>query len=139
MAYMSQAMKKELAPGIKAVLKKYDMKGTIGVHNYSSLVVNIKSGNLDLIGDANKKNQEYAERRGQTAYEVKDNYQANPYHTGPENSHDPKVGKFFAELVGAMKGNKWFDNSDIMTDYFDTAYYLDINVGKWDKPYMQEA
>ena len=27
MAYVSQAMKKELAPGIKAVLKKYKTKG----------------------------------------------------------------------------------------------------------------
>ena len=51
MAYISQEEKKELAPGIKAVLKKYGVKGTIAVRGYSSLVVNIKSGVLDLLGD----------------------------------------------------------------------------------------
>ena len=35
-----------------------------------------------------------------------------------------------------MKGTKWFDKSDLMTDYHHIAYYLNINVGKWDKPYQ---
>jgi hypothetical protein len=26
-----------------------------------------------------------------------------------------------------------------MTDYFDTAYYAHINVGKWDKPFVVTA
>ena len=30
---------------------------------------------------------------------------------------------------------KWYDNSDIMTDYFDTAYYVHLNVGKFGKDY----
>jgi len=55
MAYISQEMKKELAPEIKAVLKKYGVKGTIAIRNHSTLVVNIKSGKLDLIGDYNRK------------------------------------------------------------------------------------
>jgi hypothetical protein len=25
-----------------------------------------------------------------------------------------------------------------MTDYFNTAYYVDVNIGKWDKPYILE-
>jgi len=41
MAYMNQDKKKALVPQIKAVLKKYGVKGTIGVDNYSSLVVNV--------------------------------------------------------------------------------------------------
>ena len=64
MAYVSQAMKKELAPGIKAVLKKYRMKASISVNNHSTICVNIKSGPIDFIGEANKKNREIAERRG---------------------------------------------------------------------------
>ena len=27
-------------------------------------------------------------------------------------------------------GKAWYNNSDIMTDYFDVAYYFDINIGK---------
>ena len=26
-----------------------------------------------------------------------------------------------------------------MTDYFNTAYYVDINIGKWNKPYEVEG
>jgi hypothetical protein len=34
-----------------------------------------------------------------------------------------------------MKSADWYDRSDSQSDYFDTAYYVDVNVGKWDKPY----
>ena len=44
MAYVSQEMKKQLAPAIKAVLKKHNMKGSIAVRHHSTLVVNIKEG-----------------------------------------------------------------------------------------------
>lgn len=136
MAYVSKELKAELAPKIKAVLKKYGVSGTIGVHHHSSLVVTLRSGRLDLIGDANLFNQTYAERTGQRVVEVKGYYQANVYYSGQEHSVDPEVGKFFEELIAAMKGNRWYNNSDIQSDYFDIAYYIDINVGRWDKPYI---
>ena len=141
MAYVSQDMKKALAPAIKNVLKQYGMKGTIGVNNHSSLVVNIKEGVLDLIGIANAKNQEIAERRNMPYYECNGYFQANPYHSDQSG----EASAFFEDLVAAMKGAftnngpKWYDNSDAMIDYFDTAYYLDINVGKWNKPYVCTA
>ena len=46
MAYMSQQKKKELAPAIKKVLNKFNMKGSLGVNNHSTLVMNLKSGPL---------------------------------------------------------------------------------------------
>ena len=134
MAYMNQERKAQLAPAIRAVLKKYGVKGSISVHNHSSLEVTIKSGELDFISEANRFNREYAERTGQRFYPVTDYYQANPY-KGEDAYSDPTVGAFFKELTAAMRGDIWYDNSDIMTDYFDTAYYLYINIGRWDKPY----
>ena len=35
MAYMNQEKKKRLAPAIKEVLKKHNMKGTLSVQDYS--------------------------------------------------------------------------------------------------------
>lgn len=32
-----------------------------------------------------------------------------------------------------------YDNSDAMTDYFDTNFYLHVAIGKWDKPYVKKA
>ena len=114
MAYISQQDKKELAPGIKSVLNKYGMKGSIAIKHHSSLVVNLQSGPIDFDMD------------GYTSVNV---YHIDKHYTG-------RAKDFLNELVVAMKGTKWFDKSDIMTDYFHTAYYIDINVGKWNKPYV---
>lgn len=32
-------------------------------------------------------------------------------------------------------GDLWFDESDSMVDYFHTAYYFNINIGRFDKDY----
>jgi hypothetical protein len=135
MAYMNQERKAQLAPAIKAVFAKYNVKGSISVRNHSSLVVTIKSGNLDFIGEANRWNREYAERTGQRFHPVTGYYQANPY-KGAAEFADETIAAFFKELTAAMRGDLWYDNSDVMTDYFDTAYYLDINIGNWQRPYV---
>jgi hypothetical protein len=36
------------------------------------------------------------------------------------------------------KAGDWFDKSDAQVDYFHTAYYIDVNIGKWNKPYQVE-
>jgi len=111
-AYISQKDKKELAPAIKAVLKKYNMKGSIGIRNYSTLVVNLKEGSLNLgnIGSIN-------------VYWIEDHFRG--------------IAKnFLNELLVAMKGPNYYNNDDSMTDYYDRSHYTDINVGKWNKPYI---
>ena len=141
MAYMSQEKKAALAPFIKAVLAKYNMKGTISVDNHSTLLVTLKEGALDLIAAANADNKALAERTGHPFYEVKNDYQANPYFA--HESTNKTVGAFFKELVAAMNGKnstvKNHNNSDIMTDYFDVGWYVNIYVGKWNKPYIVKA
>lgn len=132
MAYMNQERKAQLAPAIKAVLKKYNVKGTISTDS-NSLKVTIREGALDFISEANRANQEYSERRGQMFYPVKGHYQANAYRR--DDYADNTVGEFFKELTVAMRGDLWYDRSDIQSDYFETAYYMSINVGRWDKPY----
>ena len=119
MAYMSQEMKKNLAPQIKAVLKKYKVKASIGVRNYSTLVVNIKEGAVDFVDDNVK---------GNPHYQVNCHY-ADEHYTG-------QAASFFQELIAAMKPlNTWYDRSDAMTDHFDTAYYIAINLGNYNKSY----
>ena len=41
---MNQEKKKKLAPKIKEILKKHNMKGTISVDNHSTLNVNLVPG-----------------------------------------------------------------------------------------------
>jgi len=127
MAYVSQEMKKELAPQLKAVLKKYGMKGSIAVRHHMSLVCNIKSGKLDVLG---------ALPVGE--YGPRDYVQVNPYWI-EENYDDAKVVAFLSELKEAMEGPNFFCHDDSMTDYFHRSHYIDINVGQFDKPYILEA
>ena len=120
MAYIGQKEKKELAPAIKNVLKTYGMKGSIAIDNHSSLVVNVKEGVLDFTNH----------------FTHGDGYiQVNTYHI--DNWYSGTIKNFLNDLVKAMKGTSWYNNTDAMIDYFDIAYYVDINIGKWDKPYVQ--
>lgn len=133
MAYISKETKAKLAPGIKAVLKKYGMKGTIATPRNTSLTINLREGDLDIIGNMiNTRNM------NPTAYDRIDEaptyLQVHQYHI--DQNYSGEVAEFLTELFAAMRGDVWYDNSDIQTDYFDTAYYLNVNVGKWDKPYV---
>ena len=49
MAYMNQEKKKALAPLIKSICKKHGIKATLGVDNYSTLMLNVKSNKIDSL------------------------------------------------------------------------------------------
>lgn len=134
MAYVSQEKKKLLAPAIKAVLKKYDVKGSISVRHHSVLVVKLKSGKQDFLTPYIERDKARCERQGW------DYYESDPRDFGVCNDVDDNSlagghKDFFNELLEAMRGPEWFDKSDTMTDYFHTSHYTDILVGTYDKPY----
>jgi hypothetical protein len=56
-----------------------------------------------------------------------------------QDHYDGLAQAFIAEAITALQSAGWYDRSDAMTDYFDTAYYIDINIGRWDKPYVVEG
>lgn len=112
MAYFSKEMKKSIAPKINALLKEYGVKGTIAVQNYSKVVLNIRSGPIDFGGT---------------------DIQVNPYYI--EGRYPDKAEEFLLKAEKILNtGN--YDNSDIQTDYFDVGFYIGINIGSWDKPYV---
>ena len=127
MAFISQQDKKTLAPAIKAVFKKYGLNGTIAIKNHMTLCANVSAGRLDLLGAA----------AAVSSLRSVGYYQANPYRPTNEKYKDINIDifNFYEELKKAMRGSLWFDKSDIMTDYFHTAYYMNINIGRWNKPY----
>ena len=132
MAYMNQEKKKMLAPGIKKVLKKYGLRGSIGVRHYSGLVVNIWEGPIDFINNWKPNNCKAEEGKNVDQYSQVNDYWIEENYTG-------KVKECLMELKLAMSGCKEIqnhDNSDIMTDYFDVGWYTYINVGKWDRDYI---
>ena len=136
MAYMSQEKKAKIAPKIKAILAKYKVKGSLAVRNHVTLCLNIKSGSIDFIGNFNKtiSADHYLTARGFTPAEK--SLSVNPYHY--DNHFSGKALAFMQEVFAAMNdGNH--DRSDIQSDYFDVGWYVDVNIGKWDKQYILEA
>ena len=113
MAYVSQEKKKKLAPGIRAVLKKYGMKGTLSVRHRRVLVVKVISGEID-----------FPEKR----------IQVNEYHI--DRHYAGRQRQFLNELLDAMKGSDYFDRSDSMVDYFHLSHYIAIQIGGDNKPYV---
>lgn len=133
MAYMNQEQKKLLAPGIKKVLKKYGLRGTIGVRHHSGLVVNIWEGKLDFIGN---KNKNMAQHNIDKYGLAKDYLQVNEYYI--DDTYSGQVKECLNEIKLAMNGCQEIqnhDNSNIMIDYFDVGWYTYIRVGEYNKPY----
>jgi hypothetical protein len=126
MAYMNQEKKKIIASKLKPVLKKYGVKGTLSVRNHMSIVLNVKAGKVDFFTD-------YGDREDAAKFGI----QVNPYWF--QDHFTGKSKKFLEEAFAALKSAGYYNNSDAQIDYFDTAYYYDINIGKWNKPYALEA
>jgi hypothetical protein len=130
MAYMSQENKASKVPAIKAILKKYGLKGSIAVRHYSTLLLTITSGPIDFMESLNRIGLAKSNR---LFTPVTDGYtQVNEYWY--HEHFDGAAKDCLSELYDVMNiGNH--DNSDIQVDHFDVGWYSNIYIGKWDKPY----
>lgn len=135
MAYMDQERKAKIAEALKPVLAKYKVKGSLRVRNHHAIVLTIKSGPIDFIENSNRV-------CGASHYQVNNGFRpnttgysdVNPYWY--QDHYDGIAKEFLDEAFAALKAADYYDRSDAMTDYFDTAYYYDLQIGKWDKPYV---
>ncbi len=113
------ALKEEFGPDLKFGVKK---------QHYSSVTVTIKKGNVDFSDIM---------REGDRSISV------NQYHLGQYGRH----AMLFDSIVDVIKkapgkaegGREWYDESDAMVDYFNTAFYFNLEVGSWNKPYEYQG
>jgi hypothetical protein len=135
MAYMNQERKAKITKMLKPILAKYKVKGSLSVRNHSTIVLTLKSGAIDFIGNSNRVcgNDFYQVQRGfkptTNGYD-----QVNPYWF--QDHYDGDAKAFLTEAFKALKSADWYDESNAMIDYFNIAYYVDVNIGKWDAPYI---
>ena len=135
MAYMNQDRKALISKMLKPILKKYGVKGTLSVRNHSTICLTLKSGKIDFIANSNRV-------CGSSPWQVHKGWRPNTSGYSDVNvywfqdHYDGLAKDFLTEAFKALKSAGWYDRSDAQTDYFDTAYYYDINVGTWDKPYV---
>lgn len=135
MAYMSQQRKAELAPAIKAICKKYNVKASLSVHNYSTLCLTVQKSPIDFISNYNAITEERARRTNgmERFHAATDNINVNGYWFHEHFTGDAL--EFLIEVHAAMNiGNH--DRSDLQTDYFDVGWYVEVSIGSWNKPYV---
>lgn len=140
MAYMNQERKATISQKLKPILAKYGVKGSLSVRDHLAIVLTLKSGSIDFLENfietdaARSKilsNAQIARIRENQYLDV------NPYWF---HEHFTGIAKeFMNEAFAALKSAGWYDKSNAQVDYFDTAYYVDLRVGKWNKPYVLES
>jgi hypothetical protein len=130
---MNQERKQKISNALKPILAKYGMKGTLRTRQHA-ITLTLRQGPIDFIGDL-------VENRSRIGFqplnkdEMRKHYelQVNQYWI---DEHYTGVSlEFLKQVKTAMQAADYYDNSDAQIDYFDTAYYYDINVGSWNKPY----
>ena len=137
MAYVSQEMKAKLAPAVKALLKQYGLKGSLSIHHHSTLVLTVASGKIDFIKNFNTTCERLPRPEHLPFQPATKNISVNPYWAHEHFSGAAR--DFLVAAIDALKGPDYFDHSDIQTDYFHRSHYVDINIGRWDKPYAVVA
>lgn len=133
MAYITTEEVREIRKELKEKFDKRGFKFSVRNSKNMEVIVSIKSGKTDFSDLwADKKEGDYG-----FGY-----VHINHYHLHNYGEH----AELFREIEKVIKtapakangGREWFDESDAQSDYFHTAFYFTINVGSWDKPYIQQ-
>jgi hypothetical protein len=129
-AYFSQDMKKEMEPEMKKLLAKYGLTGSLAEKHRTTVVLNIRRGNIDFENDYN------TEKRwsGDLARPWEGYMQVSKYHIDTTWKKDSKAQKFLEEAYAILDKNN-YDNSDAQIDHFDYGHNTNVNIGAWNKPY----
>ena len=119
MAYVTTQQVKQTREALKLAFPDFKFMVRKSHAGGSSINVSIMSGPLDF-GD------------------IRDGASVNQYWV--ESHYADYLVPFLEAVIKVIKfgtDRQWYDRSDAMTDYFDTAFYLDVEIGRWGKPYIK--
>lgn len=133
MAYIGANEVKAIREALKASFPQFKFGARKGAGGLS-VDVTIKQGPIDFIsdyisGDISEENAKWVRDTN--------HIQVNQYWIASNFTAEAK--EMLEEVMRIIKtapDRKWYDRSDAMTDYFDTAYYIHLSIGGWDKPYI---
>jgi hypothetical protein len=136
MAHVSQEVITKARLALKALNKEYGVKATLSGKGDSTLYLTIAEGKIDFIGNFCENVK--AKRIQHDTQQVIDwvtkeqNISVNQYYL--DSSFDGIALEYLEKAKSIMLVDHW-DRSDIQSDYFNCAYYLNISIGRWNKPY----
>ena len=131
---MNQEKKAIIKAALDKALKARGFKYSLRVENHMAIACTIQSGPIDFIGNFKAKTGDKFQLREGAKL---DHMQVNLYWLDDHYTGDAL--QVLQECAQALKAAGYYDRSDAMTDYFDTAYYMHLNIGQWDKPYQLAA
>lgn len=123
MAYVSKEKKALIAAALKAAGINKRLKYSLSVRHHSTIVMKIKSGDVDFNGEFNYDKLRFGETPKASV---------NPYWYGDHFKGDSLevLRKIFAALnLQGVEGQANFDKSDPMSDYFHVGWYVDVELG----------
>ena len=135
MAYMTQENKAHIAAVLKQQLaEKFPtvrLKWSLSVLHHSTLVLKVKSGNVDFFGALNPEtiNQDILR-----AVMTVNAMHLNPYHF-QNRFVEGAVQDLLGTIVSSLNHGNW-DRSHPETDYFDVGWYIDVYIGTSKAPYQ---
>ena len=138
MAYISKVQVEEKRKLINELCKRHKVSATVSGANTGAITVTIRKGAIGFLGNHvetvngnftnNQQHIENAEGSAKKGY-----FYVNPYYTNMQFSGT--VLEFISELLSILKDGH-YDNSDVISDYFECAWYYYIMIGTYDKPYQ---
>lgn len=126
---MNQDKKRVIKAALDPIAKKYGIKYSLRVRYHSSIVCTITAAPIDFIGNFVATTGDKFKINGAPL----DHISINPYWYQEHFTGKPR--EIIGQLVEAIKAADYYDNSDAQTDYFDTAYYFDIDIGTYNRPF----
>jgi hypothetical protein len=127
MAYITKEETAEIRNNLK---KAYpEIKFSVRMRHHSTVLVTILESpyNFELNG------KDY---RDVNAYHFDTDSERQDYDGNTIKPHTHR--DILKGILAIISANHW-DKSDIMTDYFHCAFYYDLSIGSWQKPYKLKA
>jgi len=125
MAFVDQAKKSRIAAELKKVMPQ-GWKYSLAVHHHSTIVCTISAAPFELIKAC--KGSEYFNPETATHCTI------NPYRNVSQ-VEDECVADVLRLVLDALNTDN-YDRSDSQTDYFDCGHYVDLQIGRWNKPFV---
>lgn len=134
MAYITKAEVQAKSVKLKELNKKFGVKARFSGSNSSTLTLTIDSSGIDFISnynDCSKHKPNFDQARANNL-QISQIMRVNTYYLS--GSFCGIALEYLSEAFMIMRTGH-YDNSDSITDYFDTAWYNDIQIGRFGKGY----
>jgi hypothetical protein len=135
MAYITTAEVKAIRQALKAEFGN-KFKFSVTRRDCLQVTVAIMAGDVDFSSMwSTKKADEYGH-----GYATVNQFWINADRYGDNVPLFSKIKEIICTAPAKAEGGRaYFDESDSQTDYFHCAFYYGIQVGKWDRPYVNTA